>query len=435
MKRIVCFFLIAVLCTGLLGCSQSNKETGESAAETIPEVTQAEATQLVLFGDYKVAEPLEYPDYTFDHEPTIDEMRQMAVKAMHDMISVQWCVGEYTTYRKTSTGSKYFFEFLPTNTYAGVPYSNADGSLIQWFEFYDPETGLLDVGGDGQVLNESVGNTCAGSVAAGWSVVCASIEGPCGSGSFTPKYNYVPVGGYQSMSVDTFNSFPTDMILEMNGREKMFSCYAQVLPADGLCSTPDVHAMMAIEPAHVEYTEDGAIDPDKSYITIQDQRMGHAITNRVESTENGYLYYAGSISKAYTFNELWDLGYIPVTTQEFAGLRPYEAPEVSFSVKNCETAEDVISGNVVSNYPICVARMYLTDSQGEKTLLERVLLTKWDIPTGLARNFPIRQFNLSCTSEKFLSMLEPGQTYTLSYEVSVANGQVFTPVSIEVVGQ
>ena len=424
MKRITAMLLLLAILCSLGACGQETKnQPQEEILATEPQPV-----------DYIVFEPMEYPEYTFDHEPTIDEMRQMAVKAMRDMISVQWSVAEYTTFHKTSTGSGKLFEYLPTNTYAGMPYSNADGSLIQWFEFYDPETGRLDVGGDGQILNDTVGNTCAGCVAAAWSTVCASIEGPCGSGSFTPAYNYVPVGGYQSMRVDSFNSFPTNMILEMNGKDVMFSCFAQVQPADSLCSTPDVHAVMVIEPAHLVYNEDGTINPDESYIVTQDQSLALGYPEMTEKTEDGYVYYTGHKERVFTFTELWDLGYIPVTTQEFAGLRPYEKPIVQFSKESYKTLDDVREGNIISNYPICVVRMYLTDSNGEKVLVERVLLDKWDIPTGLARQFPIRQFVLQCTSDEFKAMLKKGETYTLSYEVSVSNGQVFTPVSLEVSG-
>lgn len=428
MRKTILFLLMSAVLMSLCACN--NPEQKENPESTIPTVfvRQEDAA-------YTVSAPLQYPDYTFDHTPTTDELRQMAVKAMGDMISVQWSVDRFFLYNKTSTGNQKDYSFIPQNTYCGMPYTNADGTIVQWFEFYDPETGRLQIEGDTQQINQLVGNTCAGCVCAAWTTVCDSIKGACGTAEMVPYYGFIPVGPYESnYSITSYSQYPTDQILRDNGKPVMYESYAQILPADGLVSTPDVHAIMAIEPAYVVRDSDGEIDPDASYVVIRDQRAGgpDGFYNVEENEET--FYYSGRMRHEYTFTELYDLGYLPVTTAEFLGREPYAEAEVTFSVDS-PTVATLGGGSFLSNYPICVAKMILVDAQGNEEVVERVLLDKRDIASGVARNMPISQFITSVQSKEFKEMLENGKQYTLRYEITVSNAQKFTPVEITVTGE
>lgn len=92
MKKITAILLLLAVCFGLFGCGQDKSPA-------------AATTQPTEYTGYRVAQPMQYPDYTFDHEPTTDELRQMAVKAMADELSVEWCVDRYFKYNKTISGS------------------------------------------------------------------------------------------------------------------------------------------------------------------------------------------------------------------------------------------------------------------------------------------------------------------------------------------
>ena len=423
MKKIISAVLLLCLCVSLLGCNRQQ-----------PQQTQTEENtehSIYLYTDYQVAQPLAYPDYTFDHTPAADELRQMAVKAMADMLGVQWCVDRFFSYNKTSTGSGKDYNFIPENTYGGMAYTNADGSIVQWFEFYDQNTGLLTIQGDTQQMNEFVGNTCAGCVCAAWQTVCTSITGNFGTGDMVVRNGFIPVGGYTSPAgIAYFGQYSTQQILEDNGQDVMFGCYAQVLPADALVSTPDVHAIMAIEPACVVYKADGSVDPDASYITIQDQRNGQGAGFYNVDMDGNTVFCSGRLQHQYTFTQLWDLGYIPVTTAEFLGTKAYEAPQVTFDGDASKAAQ----GYFTSNYPICVAKMILVDEEGNETLVERILLDKHDVAGGTALRFPVAQFLTSAESRQFKELLEEGKTYKLRYVMAVSNGQRFVPLELTVTG-
>ena len=50
---------------------------------------------------FTVPHPLERPDYVFYHTPTTQELRERAVQAMRDHLSIQWATANKLVYSKT----------------------------------------------------------------------------------------------------------------------------------------------------------------------------------------------------------------------------------------------------------------------------------------------------------------------------------------------
>ncbi len=383
--------------------------------------------------EFAVPSPMAYPTYTFDHTPTTDELRQMAVQAMADELTVQWCVDKFYSYRKTGSISDKAWSHAPTVVYSGLPYSNGDGGLIQMMEFYDTETGTVSLPGN---MNDYLGNSCAGSVCAAWNTVCDSLYGYQSTMVMTPKNGYIPVGPYVSDSVVTsFAEHPTDLICQENGEQVMYASYAQMLPADALTSNADDHAIMAIEPAHVVCKADGTIDPDASYIAIQDQRGGeNKIFYKIEE-DGTTVHRSGRIYAEYTFAELYKLGYLPVTAAEFIGQKEYTKPQVSFSIPDAQSLSQLLGGTITSNYPLCVVRLVVTDENGQRQAVERFILDKYDIEKGTARSFPLNLLETNQDPAQLETLLESGKTYTLSLEAAISNGENVTLAEFTVEGE
>ncbi len=384
---------------------------------------------------HSVKKPMAYPDYTFDHTPTTDELRQMAVKAMMDYLSIQWYTEEKITYNKTGAAGGKTYIHQAMTTYAGLPYTNGDKGLIQFLEYYDHETGKLLFDGSAVEFNQLIGGTCACGVMWSWATVCDSLTGLFVNYNMVPKYGCIPVGGYtfgEGIDMNSINSYnldlSTEQICKNNGQQTIFAAYAQCLPADGLASSPDNHAMMVIEPATVKYKPDGTIDGNRSYLMIADQRGGQAGDgNFYEKYEDGEtLQFSGRTSYKYTFNQLYDLWYIPVTTAEFLGLEPYKAPEVSFSQETYTTVEDIAKGQILSNYPVCVLKVKLVDADGNAVDLVNFQTDKNDIYTGLARKLPLNNFATVLKTDAVQTKMEAGKSYTVKVDVTVTNGQTFT---------
>ena len=382
--------------------------------------------------DFSVPKPMARPDYTFDHTPTTDELRQMAVKAMLDQLNVQFTVGKFTYYQKSSGSiSNKFFSYVPEVYYAGMPYTVGSSGLVQWMEFYDTETGRFAFPGTGEELDMTLGNSCAACVGSSWYAVCTSISGQFSTYFMTPSNGCIPVGPYVSnYTISDFRQYTTDLICADNGEQVMYESYAQMLPADALVSSPDVHAIMAIEAPKVVYNEDGTINGKESTVAIADQRGGSGdVFYIVEDEAGNELSYSGRAYYVYTFEELWKLCYLPVTTAEFLGTKEYTAPEIKFT--ETSGGKELISGTMECNYPMRVIRVVLVDQDGQRTLVDRVLLNNTHISSGKAYKMDTLQMNVSLTQAVVSGYMEEGKTYSLCLEVAISNGENFTLAQVD----
>ena len=412
MKRIFCALLSCILIFGLFGCNNN----------TAPAETSAPVNT-----DFAVPSPLSTRIYTLEGEPTTDQLRQTAIQAMRDLLSIQWCIDEAIVYYKSGPVSKKRFEHKPEQIYAGTIYSNASTGLFQFMEYYDQQTGKFTYPAPAYVIKEKLGNSCADSMLWAWSSVCNSIKGGYYPVTMVYKNGYLPVGGYTyNFEIETFNQQPSNKIIELNGEEKIIECYTLVQPADSLISNTDNHAMMVLEPAHVVYKPDGTIDLEKSYVNIQDQRGGDGNGFYDQTINGNVIHYSGRTSYNYTFAKLLEKNYIPVTTAEFIGEKPYEAATVTVDDSICTDLDALMAVTVESNYPLAVIRVTAIDANGNETVLDRALFSG-AAETGVPRSYTLGEMELWSTfSENEAN--KPGTQ--LRIDVIVSTGETFTPITM-----
>lgn len=372
----------------------------------------------------RVPAPLQPPVYTFDHEPDAAEMRAMAIRAMRDMVSVQWFPKQTVRYRKQGAVSNKQFEFLAEKYYMGLPYTSAGMGIFQFLAYYDGGTGCLTFT-DQDRFNATIGNTCASSVGWGLLSVCASVRGTCISNYLTISNGFYPLGTLRyDPAITDFKDYTTAQIVQDNGTDTVFEGYAAVQPGDVLFYADDTpaagHTRMAIEPAHVVRRADGSIDPDESFVTTQEQ----AAKDNEDTSSGVLMIRGGQISKSYTFNEFLKKNYIAVSTAEFLGKKPYEKCVLTYEGKRVKAA-DLAAGSLRCNYPLAILRVILRRG-GEETVLEQKLFDRKMIGSGLARSFPLSQLSLDFASDARLC-----GTGTLFLKATVSTGEVFTPVTIE----
>lgn len=366
----------------------------------------------------RVPSPMQYPDYRVSADASPRQLRQMAVKAMEDMLSIQWTADHYLAHKRQNPKIDVTFEYHPGQLFAGTPYCNAGMHFVAWFEFYDTNTGVFSYPGDGEQMNKSVSTTCARSVIHAWYTVANSITDPGSSYYMNPYYNYIPVGGYRiDPAIQDLREYQSDRIIADNGHDVMLGCLSQVQMADTLVTNPGQHVIMAKEDAYTVYRPDGSIDPEESYIIIQDQRGGKK-TGWYERDYNGVKINAtGRVRMKYTFAYLLQHSYIPFTCAEFQGTKPYEAPWVT--CKACKDIKALETARLESNYPMPVIKLVAEDESGNQTLLARVLNKCLD-----------RHYDLSgLTSQLSAQTLAENEGKLVKLIVTVPNAQRFTPVS------
>ena len=330
-----------------------------------------------------VPEPMAIPDYSLQADATTDQLRQTAVQAMRDLLSVQWCSKEGFGYNKD--GSKKYFEYPAQMTFGGVNYSGAGAGLFHFLEYYNPTNGQFSYPGTADEMKMKVGSACTDSLLWSWSTVCNSYACAYAPNEMVPNNGFVPVGDYTfNENISSFAMLSTETIVEDNGAQVMAAAYAQMLPADILVSSTDIHGMMAIEKPFVLNAPDGSIDLKASYVMIQDQRGGVGAGFYEVEHENYTVHHSGRISQQFTFEELLEKNYIPVTAKEFVGQDPYEVPEISVS-GSCTTLEELLNVTVSSNYPLVAVNINALDAKGNGVILDKVLfngLSSEGVPTS-----------------------------------------------------
>ena len=378
--------------------------------------------------------PLKRPVYTFTDQPDPTALRQMAVRCMHDQLDIMWKTpkdlifttrpGIWMPNSKDKTTA-----YLENKIYHGLPYVRAGTALPQWYEFYDTTTGVLDFPGDGKQLWLTLGHSCASCVVYSWYSVCNSLGGKFAQRFMVPKNGCLPVAPLKvPEEIESYLDYSTGKIIEDNGKDVLFEAYANVQAADALNTQPNNHVMMAITSATVVRNADGIIDPDRSFIMIQDQRSGEG---RYESGFYEYLEdgtverYSGRCEYQASFRELCDEGYIPLTTAEFMGTKPYEQATATFD-GNIDTLEGIVNGKVTANYPICVLKVNLFDHLSRENFTFKKLLKVDDIGNGLGASYPM------ILHEDILQLWAKKESFNLKIEVVLSNNQTFCVVDTNV---
>jgi len=376
---------------------------------------------------YKVKTPMKYPDYTFAETPDTTQLRQTAVKAMQDILSIQWCTEKEIVYRKTGPVSKKQFRHEPRKTYAGLLYSQANTGIFQFMEYYNQETGCLEYPGTSDELKLELGSSCADALLWAWSTVSNSFIGGYYPVMMVPSNGYVIVRDYTyNTKFMSYNEMPSYEIIKNNPAEVIMDSYTKVLPADALVSTSDNHAMMVIEEPKVVYLPDGSIDTANSYVMIQDQRAGgetfyeHKIDGRT-------VYFSGRLSAKFTFDKLYEEDYIPVTIAEFTGEKAYDKAEVKTS-GDCSKLSDVLTTTIESNYPLAVINITVTDAEGNITLIDKVCASGYAV-TGVPRTYAL---GTNEELNEFIASQDDYAGYKFLVEVVVATGERFVPIDFTI---
>ncbi len=391
MKRILAITMLLVILFSIAGCGKAES---------------------------KVPSPLAYPDYTFDSIPDTTQLRQTAVRAVRDLLTFQWCTENPIQYTKIIAGKSRSFKHEPGITYGGLPYTQAGSGLFQFLEYYDAKTGILTYNGTGEEMKNDLGSACADSLLWAITTVCNSLNGGYYPVMMVPANGYIPVGNYTiKENIKSYHEHPTYAITEDNGLDVILDAYSKTLPADVLISTPEDHAMMIVEKPTVVYLEDGSIDKDNSYLIICDQWTGS------EADPNDPIQKKGRLDKKFTFAQLFDGDYIPLTAPEFTGAKAYEKATVTTDKTDCASFADLNSSTVESNYPLAVINVYSVDLLGRKTLLGRKLFNGREYE-GVDRSFQLSDMeypeNTTVTSGAKIQV-----------EVVVSTGERFTPIEFK----
>lgn len=186
------------------------------------------------------------------------------------------------------------------------------------------------------------------------------------------------------------------------------------------------HTRLVYEDAHVEYNDDGTIDPNNSYVscieqtdTLESQRtVNKVLVNPNYYEENGYDT-TWWINHPYKFSDMYSSNCMILT---FADYVTGESENPYIGITRKADAESLLSGvygSVESNFPLLMVRMKIFNSAGD--LVKTSEFRQHEINT--AKNYvSYRKYDLSGLYTKLAVGELASGSYTYVLDVEIGRG-------------
>ncbi len=411
--RKICFLLIFSTLISLVSCG-----TELSPSETEPKERVTTMENKNDSYDYpEVCDKLSLE--TLDSFPIAsdqmseDELRRLCVEFFAYCQSFAWTPTEDYTFTVRSKNRD--VTLYRGKVYGGLPYvTSGRGNVYRLMEYYDEETGVVDVKKAGADPLQ-FGNQCSFGSFWAWARVVNSAKFG-GTNHLVAKNGFIPIGPYEyDLSLSTFGSPNTKEICTANGEQTMFRSYAELKPADGIVqSMGRGHVIMCASLPVVVKNDDGTINGEESYFTYIHQASSW--TDQKQSDGSPFRAQTVPYSKK-TFAETYKESYLPFTFAEFTGASPVEKSEIAFShTKDTVTVDELKQSTVASNYAVSHAVVTVTDEDG------KVLMTK----TAFCTEVNQKEFSLgSCLYPSELTKLAK-EGHAIAVTCRLGNGETPT---------
>ncbi len=381
MKRLFCLSLALCMTLSLAACAGDSQQPTTEATEATPSPYADIVANPTTWYEDMMSIPVA------NSSMTTDELRDICVRQFKANLGFTWTPNmpmnfTYSLLDKTREIS------LPAGiAYSGLCYAagNKDGATIgnvfKVLDYYDKETGVVDVRAMGDDAMSILSSACAYGAQNAWNRVSNSHNLNSMDTYTIYDSNIVLVGPYKYEPYIYNYEFlgdgrtATNKIIQHNGMAVMCESLAAMLPGDGLYSTSAYHVMMCSIAPEVVRDANGNIDPAQSYMHVCEQAAAGTQGNVEDIIQsNGVaLRPLGTIDRKVTFKELLDKGYIPFTIKEFIGEDPVEEGKawVGSQVSGLPNGEpltmtELFNKQLHGNYQIVCVKIKVTDPAGNE---------------------------------------------------------------------
>ena len=373
----------------------------------------------------------------------IQQRRDMAESYMRQMANFMWRSDKDIFYTRDAkvlteedlqsyTGA--VLKIYAGRLYRGIPYSYTGASAWNFYDFASqPDAqGIHTISGihwrnlNGTAATGAImGNDCSSSIQQSWDYAGSNIQS-ANTSYMTTAYGYLRVGDYASSDTENVMTANT---CKSNGIAVMSSAYSELQKADAVVKREATygHTMMIVE-NHPTVNADGILDPNESYVTVLHQTTGYMGKEAkiYDETYGEDIYIIYGIDDKYTYQQLFDQGYLPLTCDIFVN----PAPAEETYVRDSETEhnfKNILRGQFVSNRMLGAVTITIADESGqvvmEGTCYEnrqnRQPIYSFDLMLFLTEN-PIQQRGRVAPNE-----LAPGN-YHCTHTVRDAHGVNYT---------
>ena len=304
----------------------------------------------------------------------LNARRDAAVDYMRKITDTVWRAGEDLVYTQEADTlpekANKILTIKAGRLYKGMLYSFAGGTPEAFFDFADTtdEKGIPIIRGlewkavSGASDTARIGTDCSGSVQRAWTAAGADIRA-LSTRAMCPQNGYLLLGDFTA---------PRDHVsseaIQANPPEVMYEAYALLEKADAVvCRWKTGHTRMVIG-VQVVRDENGRIDSTASYAETLEQTRGFMRKDAKYFDEKlGEDVYVICGNVKYSFADLYETGYMPITCRAFTDPSPIPAPFVRDSREEHGYAS-LFEGTLDANRLIDVVIMTVADSAGEELL-------------------------------------------------------------------
>lgn len=251
--------------------------------------------------------------------------------------------------------------------YSGLCYTSCScGNVYRILDYYDDKTGVLDFAVAHDQERRLIGSQCSTSVHWAWArVQCAARFDGCFN--MVEKNGCRKVGSYQyDPQIEAFTeAYGTGHICKENGEQVMYESYALLQPGDALVYfTTAGHVIMSRVKPWVDRDDDGKINPKRSHVMFLDQSQSW----KFSLTPNGEEFaHMPCIDSVLTFEQLYNMCYLPITLEAFDEEYKAEEPWVKVNIfGETVTPEELKKATVTSNYALSDVYVTVKDTIGNQ---------------------------------------------------------------------
>lgn len=345
----------------------------------------------------------EYKKYKTFKAPEGD-YREIVYNYMLEMANYKWVAGEdFSITWKEAGDFKVDLNFKKGQTYYGLPYSEQRASLDQFSNFVkDGGTFTYPT----YYYEEIVGNHCSSSMGLAYQQLIdfpyAGSLKPVGKRRGVIKF----VGDLKQPEGDTTKSWYSEDVIALNGKEKIFEAYALMGRGDilGKFIKTSGHSRM-VSKVEIVKNAAGKMIPSRCKVYTIEQTNSF---DKINKDRNSTWW----IDHTYTFQELIDTQFVPLTLEIFHNGNALEEAYIAFDDENTpESILKSIKGTVYSNFPLSYVRATVTDSNGK--VVGEIYRSKFDATYKVNLRLAYGDLNIS--------KLDVG-TYTFSLKAGIARG-------------
>ena len=386
-------------------------------------------------------------DYHPPLTPGQEKLRNRVVEEMNAMGLIEWELRNDLIHTCTCALAECNGVYNDSTLYIGIPY-NHKGSSLERMKFVMDEEGYIKdwlyelEPYDGFDLY--MGNDCSTAVAHAWWTVSNSTDfyrvtymvpqnaKNCHVGTGRADSGIIPVGDYEyEMSL---TKGYTIYAVEATGEQRMCRAYASMRKGDAYAyiGEPGGHTRMAAADPVVFYNQAGEIDPNYSYVLSSEQGGARDI----ESPTGQTIHTAWRVNYKFTFANLLEKGFVPVTCEE---LLTGEMEPATCEIQNsADGYAGMYDGLVKANYFLDSVDLEIKNAEGETVFFHTMWTTvdkRHDIGEndGLLRNYKDYFDLVAFATPLSKTQFEMGQTYSYTltahlhtYESFVVKTDSFT---------